>query len=166
MRSILWLLSAVILVAGCQSSSPCDAKGMTMNGAACVSTDDCCWNYEMSMKDPAALLTCSRYGRACRPGSDLPLGETCAASVQCASRNCDGNYCTVQCNTDAACDSMTSCTHPYYYDSGWFCRPTCQTDDDCVVYGPSRAVRGKRFVCKKTKTIDGEDASVCSPRET
>lgn len=166
MRAML-LLVAGIAVAGCSSSQPCGTHGPAMNGTACVSTDDCCFDYEAWTKDPTTILTCSRYGRTCRAASELPLGESCSDSVQCASRNCDPNYhfCTKPCASNSPCDSATACARvPWTSSGGWFCRPTCQVDDDCVVYGPTGAGGdGGALSCKVTKIADGRTIGVCSP---
>lgn len=162
---IRFAVPCIFILLGCRAGDPCDGgrRGKAMESAPCVMTDDCCYDYEAAMLDRTSVLTCSRYARACRPGTDLPLGESCEDSVQCASRNCEFNYryCTVGCQNDAACDSETACTHPYLYDGGWFCRPMCLTDDDCVVYAAASSY-GDGLTCKRTKSRGGFTVSVCS----
>lgn len=162
MRAILLIMTACV-VAGCSSyPNDCSSEDAKRSGAACVTSEDCCFDYEATSKDPTTALTCSRFGRACREARELKVGETCNNDLQCASRNCDSGYgfCTKTCASNSACETLTTCARDQWTVSGgWHCMPSCLSDDDCAVYRePPRALS-----CKPTKTKDGSTVGVCLP---
>lgn len=132
----LYSASLLILVALCACEvppTPCMDTYGGLTGASCGATADCHYDCDDAEYSPTSVLTCARFGRTCRPASELPLGETCTDSAQCASRLCDpaSAACTAPCAADTDCGDETVCVQD---DSGWFCRPICVANSDCAVY--------------------------------
>lgn len=127
---------AVLALFGCGTPEPpesCQDTPGGLSGTPCGATADCRYDCDAAEYSPPSVLSCARFGRTCRPAAELPVGETCTDSAQCASGTCDpaSAACTAPCAADTDCGNETICVQD---DSGWFCRPICTAEADCAVY--------------------------------
>ena len=120
----------------CPREAPfcCPANGScTTSAAACVT---CRWRHCTNTAGCCEGFVCERATSTCQIATKLPLGETCTAPQQCASKICVG-FCTETCTAATNCGAENYCLGTDLF--GFLCAPACSGNGDCAVFGGGRA---------------------------
>lgn len=138
----------------CPRKAPfcCPLNGScTTSSAACV---NCRWRHCESTAGCCEGFVCERATSTCQIAVKLPLGETCTAPQQCASKICVG-FCTETCTAATDCGAENYCLETDLF--GFLCAPACSGNGDCAVFGAGTAT------CQAATDAKGATRKGCLP---